>query len=588
MKRLFSILLLALLWRPASATTNTAASVSFADVSAANALCNDGDTLLIPAGSGDWTQTLQVTKAITILGSGMTQTIITDDVPQSGNVDSQSIFTLQTTSDQTKFWRVTNLQIAKGSRTTQGTKGAIRVRGSSQQFRIDHIQFEKLNQTDIVTLDWPDGCIDSCFFDDDHNISILTQHSTWNNIGAFGDSSWASPINLGSSNAVYIEANVFNCSSHDSVCDGSQGGRFVLRYNLITNNAITWHGTETGGRERGTRSYEIYFNTNVCTVSQPHAIGIMRSGSGVVWSNAFFGPFQNAIFPVEIRDAFTAPFWGLANGLNGWDLNSGSNPFFTGTVASQAGYCQVVINGASFSANQWTGYTIWNAAEARCGVITSNTLNTVYYLNDSHDGETLTNQPGDTVTFNLILHALDMVGSGQCDLLSGSSPSPVWLHQGWDTTWAWGNTWQGTNVTMISVDPLIIEGQSFSNAPLSYTPLPYPHQLRNLGPAPFPVSIVVQPQNTSAYITQQATFSVVADDGGSQVIGYQWFKSGNLIAGATLASYTTPPVFIANAGDSYTVYCSNSVNIVTSTPALLFPQKTPWQNVYLQGKIYAQ
>jgi len=66
----------------AQATTFNAASPSLADVRAAIASAGNGDTVAIPAGTATWSSTLNVTKAITLAGAGIGQTIIKDNVPR--------------------------------------------------------------------------------------------------------------------------------------------------------------------------------------------------------------------------------------------------------------------------------------------------------------------------------------------------------------------------------------------------------------------------------------------------------------------------------------------------------------------------
>ena len=70
MKRIAAaIQLLALLCHTASGTIRTADSTSRADVGSKYAECFDGDTLVIPAGTSDWTTRLDISKAITIQGT---------------------------------------------------------------------------------------------------------------------------------------------------------------------------------------------------------------------------------------------------------------------------------------------------------------------------------------------------------------------------------------------------------------------------------------------------------------------------------------------------------------------------------------
>src|SRR5438874_12360362 len=75
-------LLLSLLGQiQAGAAVINAASPSFGNVSTAIALAANGDTVVIPSGTATWTSSLTISKAITLQGAGVGQTIIKDGFP---------------------------------------------------------------------------------------------------------------------------------------------------------------------------------------------------------------------------------------------------------------------------------------------------------------------------------------------------------------------------------------------------------------------------------------------------------------------------------------------------------------------------
>lgn len=80
-------------------------------------------------------------------------------------------------------------------------------------------------------------------------------------------------------------------------------------------------------------------------------------------------------------------------------------------------------------------------------------------------------------------------------------------------------------------------------------------------------SITQQPQDQSVNAGQSATFTVGAT--GTPAPTYQWFRSGQSIAGANGASYSTPPAQLADDGAIFTVTVSNSLGSVTSAGARL-------------------
>lgn len=81
-------------------------------------------------------------------------------------------------------------------------------------------------------------------------------------------------------------------------------------------------------------------------------------------------------------------------------------------------------------------------------------------------------------------------------------------------------------------------------------------------------SISSQPQSTTKYAGETATFSVTASGTGS--LTYQWKRNGSDIGGATSSSYTTPALTVAtNDGDVYAVVVTDSNGSTTSNNASL-------------------
>jgi hypothetical protein len=80
-------------------------------------------------------------------------------------------------------------------------------------------------------------------------------------------------------------------------------------------------------------------------------------------------------------------------------------------------------------------------------------------------------------------------------------------------------------------------------------------------------SVTTQPASQLVNAGQTATFMVVAS--GSAPLSYQWSKNGATVAGATAASYTTPPTMAVDNGSQFQVLVSNSFGNVTSNPATL-------------------
>ena len=91
-------------------------------------------------------------------------------------------------------------------------------------------------------------------------------------------------------------------------------------------------------------------------------------------------------------------------------------------------------------------------------------------------------------------------------------------------------------------------------------------RLEKVSTAPVLPGIVTHPAGQTVVTGQTATFSVVAT---GTSLSYQWQKNGTDIAGATGASYTTPPATLADNGSVFRVNVTNSVGSVISNGAVL-------------------
>lgn len=229
------------------AATINAASCSQTDVQAAVNSANNGDTVVVPAGSCTWTSVIKLKdKGITIQGAGIDQTVITDS----------------TTSDweQTPFWIIGSE--GKPFRITGFTfngvsdyHGSIYITGTCKNFRIDNCKFVDLGSRPIEVQGYTFGVIDHCTFTGNMaNIRLKGLYP--------GDASFQRPLSLGTANAVYIEDCIFDrTNEHIGAVDGQSGGRYVFRYNTVISTFVATHGSETGYPERSVFSYEIYENT---------------------------------------------------------------------------------------------------------------------------------------------------------------------------------------------------------------------------------------------------------------------------------------------------------------------------------------
>jgi hypothetical protein len=487
----FAAILILAVSRLAGAATINANSASESDVAAAIASATDGDTVIIAAGTATWTHTLSVKKAIELRGAGIGNTIIKDGV-QKGQTISVALV-------PGKVTRITGIEFQDGGRpnsTGEAPIGVFRIDGSNtdgSQLRWDHCKFDNLNGFFV-----PDTVI-GVF---DHNIVMIGQKGgtpefmypygmRWNG-GWYGDGSWAAPAGWGSSQFFFIEDNTFinsNPTYQGYFTDGFGGARIVVRHNTSSGGIFSNHGTESAGRIRSARAFEIYKNNINCN-NLNRFPGGSRGGSTLFHDNTITncgdGVAQFNLDAYRMLNSFT-PFGG-GDGTNEWDKNNPGNPFYSGT-ASAVGPNTVSVSGSPWTADQWKGYTVKRNAGG-FAYIQTNTSNTITFASGVFD--TLSFSVGDGFVINKVEQSIDQPGAGASTLLSGDNPRPP---RGWnqvaDPCYSWSNTNDGApfNNFTSNESNIKVKVNFFNDTALpGYREFTYPHPLVNGKALPVPPS----------------------------------------------------------------------------------------------------
>lgn len=487
-----------------SPKTINAASCQYVDVSNAVAQASAGDTVLLPPGTNTWSQTLTL-NGVSLEGDGTNATVIIDEEPRANGGQMVMLYPVAGSLSE-----ISDIQFCGGTTNTSpnyyGSVAVYGVPGSS--WRIDHNVFNGLDGKNIATYGEALCVIDHNTFYE-KGISI-EDNSAFPNDGE-GDVSYSQPSTYGlnSSNVLYIENNyITNLEGYTAsvgACDGDGGARMVFRYNVVWNDLFNNHGTETGGRARGERSFEIYGNSFNFSPSNPtypcFAAMMIRSGGGVIFSNTCTGySALVALRNFRYTDSFCSewdPFCG-ANGICPYDSNS-PTLYLTGVSSAPSGSAYLQVNGANWTPNQWYGYTLMNLNSGLFSVVLSNTANTMYYIGSTPqtasliEHTVLTFNPGDPFQLHYVYAALDQPGRGSGDLLQdeGLGANGVlltidsvtgvasWPNEALDPIYCWSNTVNGTLAEMSSVYPGLQAGRDFYNdtPKPGYTPYVYPHPL---------------------------------------------------------------------------------------------------------------
>lgn len=485
---------------PAEASIINAASGSFVNVSSAVASAPAGSIILIPPGTNVWTQTLNLNNGISIKGSGTNQTVIVDEVSRANN--GGQLFILN--GNLIFLTELSNLQLRGGVTSTNPNYfGTVVCNGAANtSWRVDHVLFNGLYAKNIATYGNASSVID-------HNTflmrAIAIEDNGYVNGDQFGDQSYVLPptYGLNSFNCLYIEDNIFTniIGGQAGVCDGENGARVVFRHNAVWNEFFANHGTETGGRSRSERSFEIYDNTFNFSPSAPNypywTIANIRGGSGVIFSNTVNG-YTSIVGLRDFRstDAYCGqwyPFCG-ANGTNPFDSNS-PTLYLSGTSSAPNGSGYLQVSGANWTNNQWAGYTLLNTNSGYFSVVNSNSANTMYFLADGliQSHPPMTFNTGDHFKLYFVYATLDQPGRGSGDLLRDNGQDgqgnelvintatgiASWPREVLEPIYCWSNTQNGALTGMASPYPGIQAGRDFYNDTPNpnYTPFPYPHPL---------------------------------------------------------------------------------------------------------------
>jgi hypothetical protein len=336
-------------------TTRTAASCSYSDVSAQVASSADRDVVIIPAGNCTWSTRLVIQRGITLTGSGALATVITDGVAKSGGT-SQLI---SVTTNEPAQVRITNIWFKGGATGDPYNVGHIAIHGTTKAFRVDNFKVTSPRSAFVRVFGHAYGVVDSCQFEALGSSSQILSVTPggWGG-SAYGDGSWAERLYLGTEKAVYLEScnlttTTTAYANMAQLVDVLDGGRVVVRFNTISGGMVSSHGTESGQRRRGMRSFEHYHNT---MTPGPAQVGdaqfYLRGGTGVVFGNTASGSWNHRANFLNFRDSGPYTPWGQCNGSSGYDGNViGGYPCVDQIGRGTSKH----LNGAATPPAQWVG-----------------------------------------------------------------------------------------------------------------------------------------------------------------------------------------------------------------------------------------
>jgi hypothetical protein len=309
------------------AKTRTAATLTPEAVWEAINAAQDGDTVLLPAGTALWTKGWNTghsakMKAITIQGAGIDKTIIRDGTSRNAGDEP---FVIQ--GVEGKPFRITGITFDGTGLPDAGVwAGAMVIGGNCKNFRVDHCKF--LNMDRMLTIHGDTyGLVDHCSF---HVLNKNRLAQTIYYLGP-GKEAFTKPLTLGTAQAVYFEDNEARLSPEVVEATGNNpwivpyhGARVVIRHNKIINTQLEIYRVRPGAY--GCRSAEIYDNAFVIDgAKKGRPQGHIMIGGGVVmaFNNTVTGTTYNTpTISLSHDRAFRAiGEFGVCDGTNPLDGN---------------------------------------------------------------------------------------------------------------------------------------------------------------------------------------------------------------------------------------------------------------------------
>ena len=347
--------------------TFTAASCNRSDV---NAVINgpthtavSGDVIIIPTTGSPCTWTTGITisgKGIDITGTGTPNTgggTFGAGTPSTTLIDHASapLFTFTGLS----FGQTAKVELltmsASGASQNSILPAALSFSGACTPSGCANIRVDNINFTAGT---WAGPAVDGSFIAEDNVFGVVdhvtvnetppfpgggagpplidTSNDAWQGVGAYGDNSFATADTFGTAQVFYAENNSLtsiriNDNDVPPTGGGAGGARLVCRFNQIFNMNGSGacgaaHGTAWGGRFRGARQLEAYYNQVNCTASAACNVGFaIPSGTGYVFSNTFVNTGSGSGFNDSTNislyrtEGLGASPWNNCDGTQPWD-----------------------------------------------------------------------------------------------------------------------------------------------------------------------------------------------------------------------------------------------------------------------------
>jgi hypothetical protein len=306
----------------------TASSLSPTDVQTAINLANDGDTVVLPAGTSNWTSGISWTapKNVTFKGAGTSNTGGEDQTIIVDNIASGTAL-MNITVNSTGSLRFTGITFKSGTGAVKDG-GTINFEGPGN-VRIDHCHISASSNANYKAIRFGAGVfgvLDNSILDFT-GTNALYFYNGRNEPGGgdwMGNYEWSLPTNFGGTSSFYIEDNIINGDVGGGpystrIFDGFTAAKVVVRFNNVSQSCLSeTHDTGHSNDDRGCRSQEIYCNRVSSSLNRdPNYTAVtLGNGTGLVWGNSWGNVYKNIyLLKVTRKDNVT---YGQTATPNGW------------------------------------------------------------------------------------------------------------------------------------------------------------------------------------------------------------------------------------------------------------------------------
>lgn len=524
MRQIAAILILLGVFSARAATIN-ASSGSSADVQTAVDSASAGDTVVIPAGSNLWTAGISWTTPanITLMGAGTSATGGGDQTVIVDNIASGTALMAFTVPSNGVF-RLSGITVRSGTGSTKDG-GTVRFSGLTTKvannIRIDHCKFvatSTANYKIVILYSGVFGVMDNSILELTGTDAIYAYNGRTTTNETDGNYEWSQPTDFGGTNYFVVEDCVVNgtvgSGAYSSrVWDGFSAAKVIVRFCNVSQAVLSeTHDTGHSADDRGSRSQEIYCNKVTSSLAFDPNFVAVRCGGGTAlwWGNTWDNVYKNIYMTIVVRK--NNDVYSIAATPDGWGY---AGTQFNGTGSTWDG-------GTALGTSTVLGYPCLDQPGRGQGdLITgahpnkvNNTTNTRYWPNQALEPIYAWNNSGDIVggwggsvdanydEGDRLVRNRDYYLPASGVQTTASSPFNGQTNVGWGTLAnrpttctagvAYFATDQGSwntsttnyyGVQMNGADGVLYKATATDTWTLYYTPLTYPHPLRNEGGA---------------------------------------------------------------------------------------------------------